>query len=120
MHWELFPIRRKVTSEMIKELSNILVHAMTGELPEFRDFTQPCGGYLADSMTSPTSTAPYSVPEMERMLSLVQHIKGMYLRMFFSVNPSQRKKATGEEAVAPSQRFDAGHFPCSFGMLATY
>jgi hypothetical protein len=78
-HWELYPIGRTLTSHLVMELKEILVHAS------------------GDSLTSQTSTAPYSTDDLARMLTLANNM------------------------IANETGFGFGHSVCIFGrFMATF
>ncbi|KAJ6609080.1 hypothetical protein B0H10DRAFT_1954921 [Mycena sp. CBHHK59/15] len=69
-HCELFPSAMSLTSELVDELRDIVVHN------------------VGDAMTSPTSTTPYSVDDLLKMLTVVESLKGSCVTLEY---PSSQK-----------------------------
>lgn len=74
----MFPVHRKITDELVKDIRNLLCTAYSGVF-------YPCAAILLDHeahhwvdvLTSSTSTVPYQQEEISAFLSIVDKVEGV-------------------------------------------
>ena len=74
-HCLMFPRSFRLTKDHVNELRDILVHA-TGGNQLHSPWTVSYYSSDIDVMTSTTSTVPYSVDDLQKMLNLLNHLTG--------------------------------------------
>ncbi|KAF5379211.1 hypothetical protein D9615_005889 [Tricholomella constricta] len=71
----MFPRSIELSQDLVNELRDILIHSMGGKFSDFRPILRRVDEHLVDQILSPTSTVPYSVGDLEKMLSLANNLK---------------------------------------------
>jgi hypothetical protein len=79
-HCLLFPNGRELTSQIVDEIIDTILFAISGEcqicapslVEEFNNL------FHIDSLTSNTSTAPYALSELEHMLTIATSIRSRF------------------------------------------
>ena len=82
-HNELFPDVHDVPDEALRELTDILTHAIGGKSVIQLYLRTASRTHEADSLTSQSPTVPYSLDVLKDMLALVKDIRGMLHAYFF-------------------------------------
>ena len=80
-HCLLFPRSFTLTKGHVNELRDILVHATGGNTTLFS--VDDVISSNTDAMTSATTTVPYSVDELQKMLTLINHLTGRISSLYY-------------------------------------